>query len=301
MKYSNKQIKRLLRIKEFVEMSDTLARVYKDFENKDYFISTFTDRERIYRMYCSSIYNLIKAIEESKEFFEKSEYYTSFEKMIETKYVANDNKYYNKDNYIATFFKILETIRHQVNHFTKDDDDNNILFEVYIDFELIEIVRETINTIFYEVYNTIDKKKIKEIVLSKPRIQYSFDKINNKMDEFKIKMDESNNKYNSIFKEENDRAYFLFNQLFNGSNLYDLLAKDSTVIKKFESADREIKESFKKAEEYINEHGSELEKESLKLYKEFMEKKCDGSIKQTEDNIKELQERLEKLKERYNI
>lgn len=66
MKYTNKQIKRLLRINEFVQMSDTLAQVYKDFENKEYFIKTFADQERIYRLYCSSVYNLIKAIQESK-------------------------------------------------------------------------------------------------------------------------------------------------------------------------------------------------------------------------------------------
>lgn len=300
MKYSNKQIKRLLRIKEFVEMSETTARVYKDFENKEYFITTFTDQERVYKMYCSSVYNLIKAIQGSQDFFNNTEKYADFKKMLATKYMASDNKYFCKDNYESTFYKIIEKIRNQVNHFARDDDDDNVLFEIYIDFELIEIVRTIMNDIFYEVYNTIDKKKIKQITLSKPKIQYTFDKINNKIDELKIKIDESDNKLDSIFKKENDRAYFLFNQLFNSNNLYDLLSNDPKAIKKFESADSEMKESFKKAEEYINDSGSQLQKEALKIYKEFMETKCDCSIKETENNIKELQERLSKLKEKYN-
>ena len=299
MKYSNKQIKRLLRIKEFVEMSDTLARVYVDFNNKDYFIETFTDQERVYKMYCSSVYNLVKAIQGSKEFFYNTEKYEDFKKMLATKYIEKNNKYFNKDNYESTFFKIIEKIRNQANHYTRDDDDDNILFEIYIDFELIEIMRKTMNDIFFEVYNTIDKKKIKQIILNKPKIQYTFDKINNKMDELQLKLGESDNNLNSIFKKENDRAYFLFKQLFNGNNLYDLFEKDPDAIRKFESADTEIKESFEKAENYINNSGSELQKEALKLYKEFIETKSDGSIKETEQNIKELQEKLNKLKEKY--
>lgn len=60
-------------------------------------------------------------------------------------------------------FKIIETIRHQVNHSLKDEEDNNILFAAYIDFEILENLRLTINDIFSEVYNQIDKTKIKKL------------------------------------------------------------------------------------------------------------------------------------------
>lgn len=300
MKYTNKQIKRILRINDFIQMSDTLAQVYKDFENKEYFIKTFSDQERIYRQYCSSVYNLIKAIQESKEFFVKESKYSDFEKMLDTRYVANDSKYFNKDNYESTFFKILETIRHQVNHFTKDDDDNNVLFEIYIDFDLIEIVRNTINDIFYEVYNTIDKKKIKEIVLSKPKIQYSLDKINNNMDDLKLRINKSYNRLNGVFKKDNERAYELYDQLFNSSNLYDLLTNNPKAIEKFDLADKEMKESLNRAGEYIAKNGTDLEKEAFTLFKEFTQEKENDSIKNTEKNILELQEKLKKLKVKYN-
>lgn len=300
MKYSNKQIKRILRIKEFVEIADTLSRVYNDFDNKEFIIDTFNDKERIYKMYCSSIYNLIKAIQDSKEFFGKTIKYKEFENILEQKYIANDNKYCSKDNYESTLFKIFETIRHQVNHFTKDDDDNNILFEIYIDFNIIEKLRLVINDIFYEVYNKIDKNKIKEIILSKPKIQYSFDNFSNKMDELKLKIKESDNRLNEVFKEDNNRAMELFDKLFNSSNLYDLFVKDPDAIKKFDSADIEMQESYKKIEKYINKNGTELEKETIKLIKEFMKEKESKSIKDRNKNILELQERLSELVEKHN-
>ena len=64
MKYTNKDINRILRIREFVETSNTLSKVYLDFDNKEYSIATFNDKDRIFKVYCSSIYNLIKAIRE---------------------------------------------------------------------------------------------------------------------------------------------------------------------------------------------------------------------------------------------
>ncbi len=300
MKYTNKQIKRILRIQEFIDLSDTLARAYRDLNNKDFIIKTFADQERIYKLYCSSVFNLIKAIQASKEFFEHNDKYTDFTKMLETKYTANNNRYYINGNYETTFYKILETIRNQVNHFEKDDDDNNVLFEVYIDFELVEIVHTTIRSIFYEVYNKIDKKKIKDIILSKPKIQYSFDKITNKMDDLKLKINESDNRLNRVFKKDNERAHELYDQLFNSSNLYDLLTNDPKAIEKFDSADKEIKESMNKAEKYINKHGTPLEKEAFQLLKEFTKEKETDSIKNTEKNILEFQEKLNKLKEKYN-
>lgn len=300
MKYTDKQIGKILNVQEFVAMSNTLSKVYLDFENKEYFIDTFTDRDRIYRIYCASIYNLIKAIQDSKEYFINAKEYEEFEKIINQEFVANDNKYYKKENYKATLFKIIETIRHQVNHSLKDDEDNNILFAAYIDFEILENLRFIINDIFSEVYNQIDKTKIKEIVLNKSKIKYSMDKLSNKVDVLKLRIPENENRLNEVFKKDNERSLELFDQLFNGSNLYDLFMKDPEAIKKFDSADREIQESFKKIEEYINVNGTNLEKEAFKIYKEFMENDEEVSIKDTTKNIEEMKARLEKLVEKNN-
>lgn len=300
MKYTDKQIGKILNVQEFVAMSNTLSKVYLDFESKEYFIDTFTDRDRIYRIYCASIYNLIKAIQDSKEYFINTKKYEEFEKMINQEFIANDNKYYKKENYKATLFKIIETIRHQVNHSLKDDEDNNILFAAYIDFEILENLRFIINDIFSEVYNQIDKTKIKEIVLNKSKIKYSMDKLSNKVDELKLRIPENENRLNDVFKKDNEKSLELFDQLFNGSNLYDLFMKDPEAIKRFDAADREIQESFKKIEEYINVNGTNLEKEAFKIYKEFMENDEEVSIKDTTKNIEEMKVRLEKLVEKNN-
>lgn len=295
MEYTNKQINKILNVQEFVAMSNTLSKVYLDFENKEYFIDTFTDRERIYKIYCASIYNLVKAIQDSKEYFINTKKYEEFENIINQEYVAIDNKYYKKENYKASLFRIIETIRHQVNHSLKDDEDNNILFAAYIDFEILENLRIVINNIFSEVYNEIDKSKIKEIVLNKPKIKYSMDKLSNKVDELKLRIPENENRLNKIFKKENERSLELFDQLFNGSNLYDLIMKDPEAIKRFDSADKEIQKLFEEGEKYINENGSELEKEALKIFKEFMKEKENESINDINKNVEELKTRLEKL------
>ena len=295
MEYTNKQINKILNVQEFVAMSNTLSKVYLDFENKEYFIDTFTDRERIYKIYCASIYNLVKAIQDSKEYFINTKKYEEFENIINQEYVAIDNKYYKKENYKASLFRIIETIRHQVNHSLKDDEDNNILFAAYIDFEILENLRIVINNIFSEVYNEIDKSKIKEIVLNKPKIKYSMDKLSNKVDELKLRIPENENRLNKNFKKENERSLELFDQLFNGSNLYDLIMKDPEAIKRFDSADKEIQKLFEEGEKYINENGSELEKEALKTFKEFMKEKENKSINDINKNVEELKTRLEKL------
>lgn len=300
MNFTIKQISKILNVQEFVSMSNTLSKVYLDFENKEYFIDTFTDRDRIYRLYCASIYNLVKAIQDSKEYFINTKKYEEFEKIINQEFVANDNKYYKKENYKATLFKIIETIRHQVNHSLKDDEDNNILFAAYIDFEILENLRFIINDIFSEVYNQIDKSKIKELILNKPKIKYSMDKLSNKVDELKLRIPENENRLNEVFKKDNERSLELFDQLFNGSNLYDLFMKDPEAINRFDSANKEIQESFIRVEEYINSNGTDLEKEAFKIYKEFMENDEEVSIKDTTKNIEEMKARLEKLVEENN-
>ena len=298
MKYTDKQIGKILNVQEFVAIANTLSKVYLEFENKEYFIDTFTDRDRIYRIYCASIYNLVKAIQDSKEYFTNTKKYEEFVKIINQEFVSSYNKYYEKENYKATLFKIIETIRHQVNHSLKDDEDNNILFTAYIDFEILENLRLTINDIFSEVYNQIDKAKIKELILNKPKIKYSMDKLSNKVDELKLRIPENENRLNEVFKKDNERALELFDQLFNSSNIYDLFMKDPGAIRKFELADKEMQESLNRTEEYINSNGTDLEKEAFKILKVFMENDAETSIKDSNKNIEELKNRLEKLVEK---
>lgn len=76
MKYTNKEIDRILRIRDFVEISNTLSKVYLDFENNEYSIDTINDKDRIFKIYCSSIYNLINSIKDDKQFFDKSDRYS---------------------------------------------------------------------------------------------------------------------------------------------------------------------------------------------------------------------------------
>ena len=64
----------------------------------------------------------------------------------------------------------------------KYDEDDNMLFEIYIDFKIIDSLRLIINDLFNEIYTKLDKNKIENIVLSKPKTIYSFDKINNEID-----------------------------------------------------------------------------------------------------------------------
>ena len=296
MKYTNKDINRILRIREFVETSNTLSKVYLDFDNKEYSIDTFNDKDRIFKVYCSSIYNLIKAIKDDKQYFDKSDKYDEFDKLINEKFIAEKNDYY-EDDHEESLFKILEAIRHQVNHSRKDEDDNNLLFEVYIDFNVVDKLRKVIYEMFYDTFNTIDKKKLKEINISKPRIKYSIDKMRLQMEQVMDRVDEIDN---NLFKDENNIAFEIFEKLFTAENLYDLLNKDKKAISEFDSADSEIQGMMDKAEKYINEKGSDLEKEALPLIKGFFKDNDRESIKEFNDRVKKLQSDLLKLKEKYN-
>ena len=109
MKYTNKDINRILRIREFVETSNTLSKVYLDFDNKEYSIATFNDKDRIFKVYCSSIYNLIKAIKDDKQYFDKSHKYDEFDKLINEKFIAEKSDYLKiimKKHYLK-YWKLL--------------------------------------------------------------------------------------------------------------------------------------------------------------------------------------------------
>ena len=140
---------------------------------------------------------------------------------------------------------------------------------------------------------------IKEIVLNKSKIRYSLDKISNKVEDLKLKIPKSENRLNKIFKKDNERALELFEQLFNNNNLYDLFMKEPEVIEKFDLADKELQESFKNYENYIDKNGTELEKESLKILKKFIIGTEKESIKDTNKKLEELKQELTELTRKY--
>lgn len=260
MKYTNKAINRILRIRDFVESSNTLSKVYLDFDNKEYNIDTINDKDRVFKIYCSSIYNLINAIKDDKQFFDKTDKYSEFELLVNEKFVAENNEYFKDENHQDSLYKILETIRHQSNHSRRDEDDNNLLFDVYIDFSIVDKLRIIIDEMFYKVFNGVDKKKLKEINLSKPRIKYSVDKMKLQMEQVRDSVNKIADQVDSYFKADNERAMILLEEIFTASNIYDLLAKDENALAKLDSADEEIQTMMDKAEKYINKKGTDFEK-----------------------------------------
>jgi CII-binding regulator of phage lambda lysogenization HflD len=300
MGYTNKQIKRILVIQELVESVNTLARVYEDFDDKEFSVNSITDKKRIYKIYCSSIYNMILGIQGSKEFFEKTSRYKELEELLEQKLIANDSKYYKKDNYESTLFKVIETIRHQLNHYAKDDDDNNMLFEVYVDYKALEKLRIILNDIFYEIYNQIDKEKIKRIILSKPKVQYSYNRFVQQLDEMKNQISNTKIELNKIFQKESERSINILKELLDNDFLYDLISGKQEAIRKLELMDSELEKYYNEADDYIKMYGSEFEKESLELIEELIRSPEPLKIKDININISNLQEKIQMLLEKYN-
>jgi len=296
MKYTVKQINRILIIQDFLETVNTLSKIYNEFDNKEFTKVNITDKQRIYKVFCSSIYNLIVAIKNTKEIFENATKYIEFEELINKRYFANDKKYYNKENYESDLFKIIETIRHQNNHFQKDDDDNTILFEVYIDFNVLDELRKIVNQIFYEIYNKIDKESIKQTILEKPKIQYTFDKLSEKVDYIELKCRESKNEIDNIFAHDNERAIQILRECCNPNNVYNILNNDEDTMKKYDLFDKEMEKLFNKLDKYISENGDELQKEIMSLLKDLFANNESVTKNEYDKNVKEFADKLKELK-----
>lgn len=150
----------------------------------------------------------------------------------------------------------METIRHQSNHSRKDEDDNNLLFDVYIDFDIVDKLRSLTDEMFYEIFDTIDRKKLKEINISKPIIKYSFNRLKLQIEQVRDRVNDIDNEMNDLFKDDNNRALELFEKLFSAENIYDLLTKDKKALSEFDSVDS----MMSKTEKYVNEKVSDFEK-----------------------------------------
>lgn len=190
----------------------------------------------------------------------------------------------------------METIRHQSNHSRKDEDDNNLLFDVYIDFDIVDKLRSLTDEMFYEIFDTIDRKKLKEINISKPIIKYSFNRLKLQIEQVRDRVNDIDNEMNDLFKDDNNRALELFEKLFSAENIYDLLTKDKKALSEFNSVDS----MMSKTEKYVNEKVSDFEKEALAIIREFLNDNDRESINEYNDRVNKLQSNLLKLKEKYN-
>lgn len=298
MNYTNKQINRILHIQDFLGTANILSKIYREYDNKELNASNIIEKQCIYKLFCSAMYNLIDAIKKSNEIFDNTKSYKLFQQNINKKYVADNNEFVERESYESNLYKILAQIRHQNNHFEKDDNDDTMLFEIYIDFEILDDLRKIINEIFYEVYNEIDKNKIKQITLSRPKIKYSFDKFDKNIDYIELKYLESTNEIDKIFAKNNKRAIEILREYCNPSNIFDLLNNDKETLKKYDLNDKEMDELFNKYDKYIFENGNELQKQAMNLIKDFFINNENVTKSEYDKNTKELVDKLKELKEK---
>lgn len=297
MKYTNKQINRILHIQDFLGTVNILSKIYNEYDDKEFMADNIIEKQCIYKLFCSAMYNLIDAIKKSSEIFGNSKSYKLFQQNINKKFIADRNEFLENENYESNLYKILSQIRHQNNHFERDDNDDTMLFEIYIDFEILEKLRKITNEIFYEIYNEMDKNKIKQITLSRPKIKYTFDKFDKKVDYVELKYRESTNEIDKIFAKDNERAIEILREYYNPSNIFDLMSKDEKAMKKYDLIDEEMEELFNKQDRYIAENGNELQKETMNLLKDFFINNETVTKNEYDKNIKQLVDRLKELKE----
>lgn len=272
MKFTKNQIKEILAIKKTLEMVNTLSRVYIDLDNKKINNEILNDRYYIYNIYCSFLYNLVEAIEKSKFYFESSEIYNKFNKIINEEYKTNELNYFIKNNYKTNLFTILREVRHCNNHYKKEENDETLLLDIEIDFEKLENLRIVINEMFYDVYNTIDKNTIKEIIFSTKKIKYSNDKFEEKTNEFVSKTKEIIEASNGVFENENKELLRIFEKTFNLDNLYALSCKEKNAIDEYEVDCNKVMEFVDKAKIQIDTYCNEEQKDIFYSFVDFINK-----------------------------
>ena len=298
MNYTNKQINRILHIQDFLGTANILSKIYSEYDDKELTSNNIIEKRCIYKLFCSTMYNLIDGVKKTNEIFDNTKSYKLFQQNINQKFVGDNNQFLEKEKYESNLYKILGQIRHQNNHFEKDDNDDTMLFEMYIDFEILEELRKIINEIFYEIYNEIDKNKIKQIALSRPKIRYSFHKFDKKVDYVELKYLESTNEIDKLFAKDNERAIEILREYSNPSNIFDLINKDKEAMKKYDFIDKEMEELFNKQDKYIAENGNDLQKETMNLLKDFFINNESVTKNEYDKNMKELADKLKDLKEK---
>lgn len=259
---SNKQIKRIISISDIMQIVNYLQKHYISFERKSFNKNNIIDRGIVYRLLCSNMFNLIDAIRKSKDIFEDLiPEYKAFEKEINRKYVSNDTKYYKKGTTSMTLFELLREMRHEMNHFEKDVNDQITLFEIEVKYDDMRKLKETTEILINKKMQSINKKTINQLILSRPKIIYETDRIDNSIEIFKTKIQGA--VCESEYRDDMLHMTNVISETFRPDFLIELVNNDSDAIEKFNSNLRELEQISLKYDEEILLKGTE---EDIKKY-----------------------------------
>lgn len=295
MEYTNKQLIKILSIKDFLGMTNTLSKVYRSYDDKKVSVENDIDKNNIYKILCSTLFNTIGGIIKCKDFFNDSKKIQELNSLLNQTYITENKEIYNRAGYKTTLYKILREIRNLYNHFEKEENDETILYEVYVDFSILEKLRVLINDIYYEFYKEIDKRSLKKVELNRKKIKYSMGLINNSITSIEKKFMTSNNRIDKMYSQETSESIDLIKKTFEANNLYDLFYGDSKAIEEFNIADSKISKYYEKTKKEIEKSGSSKEKQAMQIIEKIVKSNEDVSYREREDNFKKIYEDIEKL------
>ena len=98
MNYTNKEINRILHIQDFLGTTNTLSKIYKEYDDKELTYDNIIEKQYIYKLFCSAMYNLIDTIKKSNEIFGNAKSYELFQQKINQKFVADNYEFVEKGN-----------------------------------------------------------------------------------------------------------------------------------------------------------------------------------------------------------
>lgn len=295
MEYTNKQLNKILSLKEFLEITNTLSEVYKSYNDKKISVKNDIDKSNIYKVFCGSLFNTLDGIIKCKEFFNNCIKFDNLNNLLNQVYITEDKEIYNKVGYKTTLYKMLRETRNLYNHFEKEENDETMLYEVYIDLNILEEIRKLANDIFYEFYKNIDAKCLKNAEINRKKIRYRLGLLNNSIVNLENKIIASNNRIDKIYERETKESIALVKKTFEPGNLYDLFNGDKSAIEEFDNIDSKISGYYKKAKNEVEKNGSDNEKKIMQILDEFMKSDEEISYKEREENFERMIEDVKRI------
>lgn len=295
MEYTNKQLNKILSLKEFLEITNTLSEVYKSYNDKKISVKNDIDKSNIYKVFCGSLFNTLDGIIKCKEFFNNCIKFDNLNNLLNQVYITEDKEIYNKVGYKTTLYKMLRETRNLYNHFEKEENDETMLYEVYIDLNILEEIRKLANDIFYEFYKNIDAKCLKNVEINRKKIKYRLGLLNNSIVNLENKIIASNNRIDKIYERETKESIALVKKTFEPGNLYDLFNGDKSAIEEFNNIDSIISGYYKKAKNEVEKNGSDNEKKVMQILDEFMKSDEEISYKEREENFERMIEDVKRI------
>lgn len=295
MEYTNKQLNKILSLKEFLEITNTLSEVYKSYNDKKISVKNDIDKSNIYKVFCGSLFNTLDGIIKCKEFFNNCIKFDNLNNLLNQVYITEDKEIYNKVGYKTTLYKMLRETRNLYNHFEKEENDETMLYEVYIDLNILEEIRKLANDIFYEFYKNIDAKCLKNAEINRKKIKYRLGLLNNSIVNLENKIIASNNRIDKIYERETKESIALVKKTFEPGNLYDLFNGDKSAIEEFDNIDSKISGYYKKAKNEVEKNGSDNEKKIMQILDEFMKSDEEISYKEREENFERMIEDVKRI------